>query len=40
MAVTPYDGVTGKITFDEFGDIKGTTTVSKYGEDGNITEVK
>lgn len=40
IAVTPFDGVTGKITFDEFGDIKGTTTVSKYGEDGNITEVK
>lgn len=40
MSVTPFTGVTGEITFDEFGDIKGTTNVAKYGEDGKIVEVK
>jgi len=40
LAQTPYDGVTGVIKFDEFGDITGTTTAAQYGKDGQITEVK
>jgi branched-chain amino acid transport system substrate-binding protein len=40
LAVTPYDGVSGRIELDKFGDIMGTVTVAQIGPDGNVVEVK
>lgn len=40
MALSPFTGVTGTVTFDEFGDVSGSTTVAQFGADGEITEVE
>ena len=39
LAQTPFEGVTGTIVFDEYGDIQGTTNVAEYTKDG-VVEVK
>ncbi|MFO1058740.1 MAG: ABC transporter substrate-binding protein [Dongiaceae bacterium] len=40
MGATPYDGASGPIQLDKFGDIMGTVTVAQIGPDGNVVEVK
>ncbi|MSP52503.1 MAG: ABC transporter substrate-binding protein [Alphaproteobacteria bacterium] len=40
LAATPFDGLVGKIEFDQDRDIKGSVTVAIFDDKGNVVEVK